>query len=113
MSKFALIIESAEAKSEYDNSVMTRTGEKMLVIEDPERWVEATSHYWHSNYNNSEGFPPFTKLFGSVEAATEFAKRWVGHPWYCKPNGNFEVIEVMPRYKQVLKGYEPVNLLKS
>ncbi len=113
MSKFALIIESSEAISECYNSVMTRTGEKMLVIEDSECGVEATSHYWHSSYNDSEGFPPFTKLFDSVEAATEFAKRWVGHPWYCKPNGNFEVVEVTPRYKKVLKGYEPVTSLNS
>lgn len=109
ISKFALIVESAEARSGYDNSVITRTGEKMLVTVEPEGWVEATSSRWTGSLNDSDGFPIKAKLFDSAEAATKFAKRWNGHPWYCKPNGNFEVVEVKPNFKQVLDGYEVVS----
>lgn len=47
-------------------------------------------------------------IFESEERAHEFMKTWKGHPLYCKPNGNYEVLEVKPVFKQVLTGYETV-----
>lgn len=46
--------------------------------------------------------------FSTREIAEEFAKKWTGHPWWCKPSGQFEVIEVTPRYRQVIDGYDPI-----
>jgi hypothetical protein len=106
MSKFVLIVESKEARSGYDNSVLTKAGDKFLVTIEPEGWVEATSSRWTGSLNESNGFPIRAKLFDSKDAAVKFGKRWKGHPWYCKPNGNFQVIEVKPIFKQVLDGYE-------
>jgi len=105
MNKFALIVESGEARSS-DDAVLTEDGDKFLVIIEPEGWVEATSSRWDGNLKSSNGFPHDPKLFKSPEAATKFAKRWGGHPWWCNPNGNFEVIEVRPVFEQVQVGYD-------
>ncbi len=46
--------------------------------------------------------------FETEELANEFMKTWRGHPWYNITNGNYEVVEVKPKFKQVLTGYETV-----
>lgn len=109
MNKYALIVESAEARTGYDNSVITQAGDKFLVTIEPEGWVEATSNRWTGSLNSSNGFPVNPKLFDSAEDANKFAHRWKGHPWYCKPNGSFEVVEVKPKFKQVLDVYQVVK----
>ena len=104
MNKFALIVESREATN--DINIVTKEGEKFLVTVQPEGWVEATSTRLIGKldilFNR-------TKLFDSVEEATKFAKRWAGHPWWCIPNGKFEIVEVQPVFKQMLDGYKVVN----
>jgi hypothetical protein len=106
MNKFALIVESGEVRSQYNDAVITKDGDKFLVVIDTEGWVEATSSWWDGSLKSSGGLPLNLKLFESFDAATEFAKRWGGHPWYRKPNGNFEVIEVRPVFQQVQVGYD-------
>ena len=109
MNKFAIIVESIEARSLYDDYVITRSGQKFLVVIEPEGWVEATSIRWTGSLKSSGGFPYKPKLFNSSESAAKFAKSWKGHPWDCKPNGNFEVVEVKEVFKQVHDGYEIVK----
>ena len=104
MKKFVLIVESKEARSGHNDTVMTRNGDKFLVTLEPEGWVEATSEIWSDLYSK-RGFPNSVKVFNSEEDAVKFAKRWKGHPWWCVPNGNYEVIEVTPRFRQVPDGY--------
>ena len=99
MNKFAIIVESKEAISGYNHTVMTKAGDKFLVTKDHEGWVEASSTRWNGEIEDP-------KLFPSRASAESFAKRWKGHPWWCKPNGNFEILEVKPVYTQVLRGYE-------
>lgn len=102
---FAVIVESCEARSGYNDSIMTKAGDKFLVTVEPEGWVEATSSQWNGSLRNSNGFPHKPKMFDSREAAEKFAKRWKGHPWWCRPNGNFDIIEIEPVFKQVPDGY--------
>ena len=103
MKKFIVIVESLAAIASSGN-IVTKNGEKLLVINDPENWVEATSR--SLNFYKNENLPKDVKTFDSHETAERFAKRWKGHPWYCKPSGKFEILEIKPVYEQVLKGYE-------
>lgn len=84
------------------NPIMTHEGDKVWVVKEPDGWVEATSRSVVYCPN-----PPLDCLvFNSYEAAEKFIKRWKGHPWYSVPNGNYEIIEVEKKYKQVLCGYQ-------
>ena len=99
---YALVVEGGEAKSS-DGAVIAEEGQKFLVIKDTEGWVEAESIYWNGNFTKD------VKTFDTEEEAKEFAQRWEGFPWWCRPNGNFEIIKIRPRYKKVLDGYEVVE----
>ena len=105
MSSFVVVVESFEARSEY-GKVITKNGQKLLVTFS-EGWDSSSD--WNGNINSSSNEP---KLFESIDSATAFARKWEGHPWYCKPNGNFEIIEVRPVYKQVQDGYEIVKVVE-
>lgn len=106
MNKYVVVVESSEAISGYDNAVMTKEGDKFLVTKDTDGWVDASSSRWGGNINESNGFPIHAKMFDTQQAAIKFATRWKGHPWWCKPNGNFVVLEVSPKYEQKLVGYQ-------
>lgn len=79
-------------------------GETFVVTVDRE-YAWDTSSRWH----NGDPIPLDAKIFQTAEAAAKFAKKWLGHPWWCKPNGNYEIVEVVPVYKQVLTHWSPVN----
>ena len=75
---------------------------------EPEGWVEASS----SRVSYNEGAVPVDlKTFETRDKAETFARRWKGHPWWCSPNGTFEVVEVVPRQVVEAKivGYEVVR----
>jgi hypothetical protein len=38
--------------------------------------------------------------FDDPKEAKDFVKKWKGHPWWCKPNGKYELIAVQPRMVQ-------------
>ena len=104
MSQFAILIESHEARSGVaGNPIVTEAGTKFWVTKDHEGWVEATST------RVTDEWPPFDiKIFPSQEKAEEFAKKWSGHPWWVKPRA-YEIVEVRPRLKQIVCGYERVK----
>ncbi len=87
----------------------TQYGEKFLVIDDDGGWVEASSVSLPNNFKASNHGLNNAKVFKSAEDAANFARRWNGHPWWCKPNGNFEVIEVVPVFRQVKNGYAVIE----
>jgi hypothetical protein len=96
-----------------NKSVITEEGECFWVTEDDGNWVEATSvsvgirllplKLW------GKEIPMDAKLFPTEEEATAFAKRWQGHPWWVKPNGNFKVITVEPVFEQRKIAYREVT----
>jgi hypothetical protein len=88
---FVLIVSSKEARSGVEgNPVMTQAGDRFVVVVEPEGWVEATSR----SYDANNVISPDAKIFRTVSGAAKFARRWKGHPWYCIPDGNFEVVPV-------------------
>lgn len=40
------------------------------------------------------------RTFNTIDAARDYAAAFKGHPWYCSPNGTFEVVEVMPTFRE-------------
>jgi len=97
---FVVVVTSREVRTGYGGSVMTPKGAKFIATEDSEGWVEATSSHSHGEVPND------AKTFTTLVDAEEFAERWEGHPWWCRPSGKYEILEVTPRYKQVREGYE-------
>lgn len=99
--QFCLIVYGREAKTN-DGYVVTKEGDAFWVeTDEPDHWVEASS----SRCNDRSAVPGHIKTFQTREAAQEFAKRWKGHPWYCDPSGDFDVIEIVPQYVQVFSGW--------
>lgn len=86
----------------FDKTVLTKAGELAAVMEEPEGWVEATA--WSVPDTNT--IPGCAKTFDTYAEAEKFIKRWKGHPWYCVPNGEYEIVEVVPRMVTVQQGME-------
>jgi len=100
--RYAVIVDSKEALTGADvpNRVMTKEGERFWATIEREGWVEATSASF------KEGLiPADVKTWETSDAAEEFAKRWKGHPWWCVPNGNYEIVELLPNMVLVQKGW--------
>lgn len=105
MSRYVVLVQSREARSgTAGRPIMTADGEWFVVVVEPEGWVEATSQ----SYKLGHPIPADAKPFFSKEAAERFAQRWKGHPWWCEPNGNYQVLEVKPkiRVERHVVGYE-------
>lgn len=104
--KFVVLVESEEARSSVaGNPVLTKDGDRFWVTTDREGWVEANS----VKMEGLSSIPVDAKPFKTREDAEEFALRWNGHPWWCKPkHGKHEVIEVRETYRPVHSGYERV-----
>ncbi len=96
-----MIVESRQVLDAH-NDVITKKGERFLVMLEHEGWVEATSQ----RIEDSDAIHKDAKIFDTPEEAKAFIKRWEGHPWWCVPNGKYELVEVTPRYVQVFSGWE-------
>jgi hypothetical protein len=93
--RFAVIVVSKEAKSGVQGApVMTQEGDRFWVLEEPGHWVEATS----CQCFDSAVLPGDLKTFSTREKAGAFATRWDGHPWWCRPTGEYEIVSVRPDY---------------
>jgi hypothetical protein len=73
---------------------MTKKGEKFWVCDIEPAWVPATG----TSLSFSKDPPRDIKTFPTAEAADEFGKKWIGHPWWVQPKSH-EVIELEPVYK--------------
>ena len=89
---FGIKCQVKEARTNRD-APLVHEGEWVWLVKS--RWVPATS-----SVNLSKDIITFENR----EEAEEFAKEWKGHPWYHMPNGNYEIVEVIPEYKK-LTGY--------
>lgn len=95
---YALIVESREVRAESGRA-MTEQGARFWVTRC--EWVEATS----TRMVGTDAVPRFVKLWDSADDAEAFAERWGGHPWWCVPNGTYEVVPVVPRTETVVTGW--------
>lgn len=96
---FIVIVESKEVL-DYTGFGITKEGTKFIITIDPDGWGDTSD-----SYNNSNDITKHVKLFKTEKEADKFAKKWKGHPWWCKPNGNYTIHEVFPVTKQVVVGY--------
>lgn len=101
MNEVYIVVVTSKQVLAQDNSVMTKDGERFIVIECEEGWVEATSTRFDKN-----NIPKGALTFKTKHEAHEFAHRWQGHPWWCIPSGQYAVIKVRRKYRQVLSGYD-------
>jgi hypothetical protein len=100
---YALIVHGKEQKSQ-SGTVMSKKGQRFWVCREPDGWVEATSTMVDDSFLGGK-LPRDLKTFTTEDAAKSFAKRWKGHPWWCVPNGEFEVVKVTPKFQQVPDGF--------
>ena len=103
---FVVIVESEEARSGVKgNPIVTREGSEFIATIEADGWVEATSSNFHGK------IPADAKTFGTYGEAEGFAKRWEGHPWWCRPNGNYKIVEVEPVIETIHKiiGYDHIS----
>ena len=103
MSSYAVVVESRDVFSGF--WLKTWEGTKFIAVKD--EWG-TRSQKWTGSLNDVEN----PKVFHSVNAAINFTKKWHGYSYDCDPNGNFEIIEVRPVYKQVQDGYEIVRVIE-
>lgn len=95
---FILKMQCKEIRSSLNDEIMTREGQ----------WVWITNGEWGTTSGNGffDKIPGDVLEFESKEKAEKFTKHWQGHPWYYKPNGVWEILEVKPKFKQVQDGWE-------
>jgi len=100
MSKFALKVQSRLVLSPDRSVEMTKAGEWFWVLHG--EWGVT------SKGCRGEGIPRDIQVFKSFDEAERFGKNWRGHPWYCRPNGTCEVIEMEENTKIVICGWKRV-----
>lgn len=86
---FAIKMTCAEIKGELGR-IITNYGEKAWVVDDCHG---PTSRKFDDNL-----LPKNLTLFSNKEDADKFMANWVGHPWYYKCSGEYEVLKVEDRY---------------
>jgi hypothetical protein len=97
------VVVELQHKTYKDGKTATRSGEKALIINGD--WVEATTRKISSDTPSPSDLRNDLKTFASVGEVEALLRRWEGHPWYHKHNGNYEVFEVEANYKKVPDGY--------
>ena len=101
--QYILRIQCKQAGSSIPLSApLTKEGDWIWVVKEPGNWIEATGYRCNSD---PEQIPKNVRKFPSPGAAKKFANHWAGHPWYYKPNGIYEVIQVKQTFEQVHTGY--------
>ena len=108
MSRLGHIKEFEDGEVEFYFAVKVQSKENQFAEKDSWFWVtysEEEKIEKSSLIKESHPIPPNVKLFSSEEEAEEFAKQWEGFPWWCQPNGNYEVVLLIPIIKKVVTGW--------
>lgn len=116
MSKFAIVF-----TCKLVMPVGARPFERALTEEGEQAWlIESDGYRWGETFRtcpsviDRQHIPGSVILFDSREAAEatfhkiKTKESRIG-PWYVKPRGEFEIIEVRQKFKQVPDGYEEVK----
>jgi hypothetical protein len=103
MNRFAVKVASREVLGAVEQ-VMTRAGDWFWIVKEPEGWVWATS----TDASSNGSIPAAVLTFSTKEKAARCAKKFRNrsHPWWCKPNGIYEIVEVKLVMKEVFSHYE-------
>jgi len=87
---------TCKAQNDFLGRPVTKQGRVVWVVQGDFGWT------------SSAGLPkdlPHLIAFEDKQVAENYAAKWKGHPWYYLPE-KVEVVEVKPRYKQVLEGWD-------
>jgi hypothetical protein len=98
--KYAVFVRSKEVHY-HDGTIASHDDESYLAVVEPEGWVEASSRRMRPD---APTIPKDALTFDTTEKAEAFVKRWKGHPWWCQPNGKYEIVPVEPVFEQVQVG---------
>lgn len=72
-------------------------------------WSE-TDHWISSReVNHPLGMVDDPMVWETRDEAEKLLKQWKGHPYWCVPNGIYEILEVRPHMKEVQDGWEIVE----
>lgn len=91
--KYALRVTGVEVRHHLTGTIMASEGDVYWVVCSDEFCVSGVK----STLGKDGRLPTGVVLFESVEAASDFGRRWKGHPWWVVPK-SFEVVEVEPVY---------------
>lgn len=94
-------VQSHEYK--YPKGVQTKSGAWFWVVYTNEGGGWITS----KNVKGDE-LPHDLEVWKTRKEAEEFLKEWDGHPYWCVPNGIYEILEVRPCMVEVQNGWEIV-----
>ncbi len=86
-----------------DGYLVSRNGDWHWIINEPEGWVWATS-----STASSQGVNADVKVFATRNEAVDACDVWKEsyHPWYGKPNGIYEIVELEPTYSTKQTGWK-------
>jgi hypothetical protein len=92
--EFYAVVVTQHAALTRDGIVMTSDNEKAWVI---------VSDSWDTSQRmcHSAGVPILVKQFPTEEEAADFAAKWRGHPWWCRPK-SYEVVRVTVISEEVI-----------
>lgn len=102
---FAVKFQTTDCPSS-NGVLVSRDGEWRWIVREPEGWVWATSQG-----GADQGVAGDVKTWQTREAAERATLRWEKeyHPWYGKPNGIYEVVELAPTYRTTQTGWKIKN----
>lgn len=100
---FVLIMNSKEVRPDEDRPPMTKAHEPHWVIRS--EFGPTTRPVNHPSYPKDQ-VPEDVLTWPTLDEATTFARNWLGHPWYFKPDGDYKIFEVKPTTKVVQTGWE-------
>lgn len=98
---YALLIESKEVDTL--SGCLTAQGDRFWIVKKDGYFLEV------KDCVSKDVAPHDAMLFASKKEAKRFFKAWKGYPWWVVPTGNFDVVEVVPKYKQVVDCYIKVE----
>jgi len=107
---FALLFRCKEVypvNRKQHESPLTKGGTLAWLTEDDGYWWGNTFSEYGRGISRSN-IPHDVVLFKTREEAEAARPKVLKHigPWYVKPDGHFEIVEVRQKFKQIPDGYE-------
>ena len=98
---YAIKMQCKEAL-DYRGDIMTPAG----------TWVWVCDGEWGETCRGADSgrVPDDVRIFETIGDAIEFTGEFKGHPWYYLPNGDWKIVEVLPKMVRVQAGWQEAKL---